>query len=253
MSESTPYIKRVPQPPLGSILRPFTDTNQIPGTPTGNYYFDCTPSGGGVWQISVNGDHGGGWIVAYNMLRPIGNNTVPVVTGPNPLPIVDWNKNLGDDGTVGNEWGACTGATLECFTMQGGLSECRHWGITTNHSRVVDFSTTHPLIVPVITTTGGELSGAWLNLTTPAGVPGVLSPFTTLFPPHTANVPIVADNSVAVNGTPIAGYYGSQAAYFQGGGFGNNNYRGGTRWEIDDIPSVLFSAASTWWQVMFRA
>lgn len=182
------------------------------GAKSGVYTFDPDGDGLNLMQGYYDSSEGGGWLMIMNYVHQ-GGTSPPGIFRSTNLPLLG-SSVLGTDESGTNFWGQAIPSLLGQFE----ISEIRFYGVTSNHPRVLHFSTTDVGSISYIKTGAGSMSGM---------IPG----FSTLTG-HNTNLPGVATifdanrGSQALNRNPFRSPNPGAARFHIG--FTN------LRWNLDD-------------------
>lgn len=218
--------------PLQTSLKNCKDIKDFyPMAASGRYTID--PDGVGVGgTISCECDmtaDGGGWTLVLNYQHLGGTNpNLSIKNGS--LPLLGATVLGTDESSSATTWGHIQPSYLNVFAF----SELRFYGITSGHSRMIHFKTSHSNTISYFKTGTGSMTGINIpaNFTT-------LSGHTAFLPASTASyLENMADN--AMTDFPFW-----RRDTFHWGIRGH-----GTRWEVDDFPGT--SGNNTFHQIWIR-
>ena len=224
---------------LGILLRDnvFKSCNEIktnfPNATSGTYVID--PDGSGpLASISCYCDmvtDGGGWTLVLNYLHRGGTNPELSVR-TNNLPLLG-STTLGiDESSNTTTWGHTSPSYLNAFTF----SELRFYGVTSAHTRVIHFKTTHANTVNYFRTGTGSMTGINTSFAT--------LPSHSAFLPNTASSFFSNEGGLAMTNFPF--WLGGTYHWGIRGGSSPNFYR----WEVDDFPNSFSN--NTYHQIWIR-
>ena len=194
-----------------NINQPIRSLAQANGLPSGRYYFNF---GDGPFQADVDSSNGGGWVLVAQYYRNKDTNpNLTVITAGSNLPKTSTN-NLGtDESAISENWGHAGNAA---FAQFGNITDVRFYGITSNHNRVIHFTTPESSVVNYFSSGYGSISNLPNNFVALSGHTGVLP-------------------AGAVNYYSNRGNYAMTNFPF----YKDNNYwsikGGNSRWEIDNL------------------
>lgn len=196
----------------GSMSNPFRNLLQstVGAVPSGTYYFNFN---GNTFQGVLDNDtDGGGWLMILNYVHVAGDN--PAVTVRNTdLPLLG-SSTLGDNEAGTANWGHMGNALAAAIDFD----EVRFYGVTTGHSRIIDFKTNYQRVLDYLKTGTGSFSG----INNPSNFTALTS--------HTANIPAQASSvfndqgDFALTNFP----FWRSGSFHWGIGLAN-------RWEVDDF------------------
>jgi len=205
----------------GTSGDPFTslaDAYSVPSS--GRYYFN---TGNGLFQADVDNSEGGGWVLVLQYVHQGGTNPALSILGAgSDLPVTSSAALGTDESGVTANWGHAGNAAMSQFT---GDIETRWYAETSNHSRVIHFST--------------SIGDDYFRTGT-GSMNGVDSIFTSLTS-HTADIPATATAEYSNK----ADYAMTNFPFYQPGarhwGISGHPNPGlgdaGFRWEVDDFPN----------------
>ncbi len=118
----------------GKIIYNCPNQLQQINAPSGVYKFDPDGDGQNIFDGYYDSTEGGGWLMILNYVRDTGNPGLNIRT--NDLPLMgSLTLGAGEAGTA--FWGHASNAMVAQFNV----SEIRFYGVTSNHNRVIHFST----------------------------------------------------------------------------------------------------------------
>jgi len=179
----------------------------------GRYWIDPDGAGGVAAQLCDCDmtEDGGGWTLVLNYVHQGGTNPALDIR-TSTLPLIG-SSTLGDD-EAGSAayWGHAAPALLGLFTV----TEMRWYSVSSSHSRIMSFKTSHAGTISYMTTGSGSALGINSSYTALSG--------------HTANLPASAVSAFANQGDlALTEFPFYEAAVSHWGIRGQ-----GTRWEADD-------------------
>lgn len=209
----------------GTLNSPFR--NLLPSTvgavPSGTYYFNFN---GATFQGVLDNDtDGGGWLMILNYVHLAGDNSELSIRNTD-LPLLG-SSTVGDNEAGTPNWGHMGNALAAAIDFE----EMRFYGETTDHERIINFTTRFASAVNYVKTGTGSFDGITIR-----------SNHTEL-DTHTANIPIQGINEFSDQGDlALTNFpFWAAGAYHWG-------IRGlGNRWEVDDFAQNTASTIHRVW------
>ena len=166
----------------GQIIYNCPSQLQKAGAKSGVYTFDPDGDGLNLMQGYYDSSEGGGWLMIMNYVHQGGTSPAGNFRSTD-LPLLG-SSTLGtnEGGTI--FWGQAIPALVGQFDV----SEVRYYGITSNHNRVMHFSTTDIGTISYIKTGTGSMSGMVPGFTTLTGHTTSLPGSATLFDANRGNL-----------------------------------------------------------------
>ncbi len=196
----------------GTVANPFR--NLLPATvgsvPSGTYYFNFN---GNTFQGVLDNDtDGGGWLMILNYVHLAGDNSALQVRNTD-LPLLG-SSTLGDNEAATANWGHMGNQLAAALDFE----EIRFYGVTSGHSRVIDFKTNYTNAINYVKTGMGSFDGI-----------NIPQNFTTLTN-HSAQIPGGASSEFSNQGDNALTAFPFYIAGRNHWGLGIGN-----RWEVDDL------------------
>lgn len=134
--------------------------------PSGVYLFDPDNDGANLIKGYYDNSLGGGWLMVLNYVHQGGTNPALNIR-TNSLPLLG-SSSLGTDESGTQFWGHAANSLLNQFT----ITDVRFFGVTSNHQRILHFSTNRANVINYIQTGTGNMSGIQTGFTNYAGSGG---------------------------------------------------------------------------------